>query len=304
MSKKKTNIPVEKPPISKVSPEKPDQIPEREILWELILKNDFSNEDLGSYNDTDIKSDKDWKSVKWSDFKSRSSIISASGNKKMRVQYPKGWAGSNSGGFTLVQLWQHEELYFRQTLTFEKGFDFVQGGKIPGLASGERTWTGWNIPKEGQWYSARYMWRSNGRAVLYLYHTDMPGPWWEDINLWFSFVPWKSYTLTQRIKKNSWNEKNGIIQVWMSENGWPHKKVLEKLDMRTGLNGRWYTDSLLFNTFHWWSGASWAPSVTSYAQFDDIIISTGGFSDLNTENTEQSNNGTNAPEAQVKPSPW
>ena len=50
------------------------------------------------------------------------------------------------------------------------GFEFVKGGKLPGLGGGNAT-TGCDPIDPGGW-SMRYMWRRNGKAVVYAYHLD------------------------------------------------------------------------------------------------------------------------------------
>ena len=56
---------------------------------------------------------------------------------------------------------------------FEEGFDFVKGGKLPGLFGGEGN-TGGGIPTGMDGFSARMMWRGNGRVVQYVYYPDQP----------------------------------------------------------------------------------------------------------------------------------
>ncbi len=71
-----------------------------------------------------------------------------------------------------------------------------------------------------------------------------------DIDLGFNFVPGRNYTLTQQIKNNTGRNKDGILQVWVSENGGPQKRVLNKSNLRFGVDGKGQTDSFLISTFH------------------------------------------------------
>lgn len=247
-----------------------------------ILNNDFSNEATGTYNDSRFKADNDWgKGIAWSGFSSRASIKSFSGDKQLRVTFPKGAYGhSRGGGTALAELGNNDELYFRQTIHFEQGFDFVKGGKLPGLASGGADWTGGSIPTNGEGFSARFMWRTGGKAVVYMYYVDQKSKWGDDISLGFDFKTGVNYTITQRIKRNTGNNKNGILQVWVSENGGPATLRLTKSDIRFGLNGNGTIDSLLVTTFHGGGDSSWAPSRTSYIRFDDFMVSPSKFSNL------------------------
>src|SRR5690606_9365761 len=109
------------------------------------------------------------------------------------VTFPTNTAGGN-------EVW----LSFR--LLFENGWQFVLGGKLPGLAGGTMP-TGGDFDDNG--FSARFMWRENGTVAVYAYHHDRPGVWGEDFYLtnadgsrWRAPIgQW--ITLRQRIKMNT-----------------------------------------------------------------------------------------------------
>ena len=64
----------------------------------------------------------------------------------MRVYFPAGWGNRGRGA-----QWQsrfdknYEEVYYSYKIKFSSGFDFVRGGKIPGIAGGTGN-TGGNKP--------------------------------------------------------------------------------------------------------------------------------------------------------------
>jgi hypothetical protein len=125
------------------------------------------------------------------------------------------------------------------------------------------------------------MFRPNGKAVVYAYYMDqLNRECGEDIDLGLIFSTGVDYTLTQRIKTNSGDSKNGILQVWVSENGGAQRLLLNRNDIRYGTNGRGKIDSLYITTFHGGNSQRWAPKNTSYARFDDFFVSKTKFSDL------------------------
>lgn len=56
---------------------------------------------------------------------------------------------------------------FKYGVTFPVGFDFVKGGKLPGLYGGKTSCTGGDPAVDC--FSTRLMWREGGQGELYLY---------------------------------------------------------------------------------------------------------------------------------------
>ncbi len=250
----------------------------------LVLRNNFESTSPGVYSHEQFLVDSSWPRVIWSETGNRASIVNVSGggNKQLRMTYPSGAYGTTaSGGQALIDLGSaYPDLYFRQSVRFEDGFDWQRGGKLPGLSSGGSKWSGGIAPRDGEGYSARYMWRDNGRAVLYLYHADQVRSYGDEIDLGLTFKEDIEYTLTQRIVRNSGDTNDGIVEVWASENGGAHRKLLSKNDVRFGMSGNGFTDSLYFSTYFGGGDQSWAPDKTSYIYFDDFIVTQSRFDDL------------------------
>lgn len=248
----------------------------------VVLINNFEATPLGPYDYEAFKADTSWPRVAWSETSDRASIVSDSGDRKLRITYPAGGVGTGaSGGQAVIDLGNNfSDLSFRQSIQFEEGFDWQRGGKLPGLSSRGSQWSGGNVPRSGEGYSARYMWRDNGRAVLYLYHVDQKSSFGDEIDLDFSFETGKEYTLTQRIARNTGDENNGVLDVWVSVDGSAHQNVLNKTDVRFGLGDGGYTDSLYFSTYFGGADSSWAPDTTSYVTFDNLIVTQSRFRDL------------------------
>jgi len=235
-----------------------------------IINVTFNNDASGKYTNQMLK--KDFPNREWCSLE-RAEIVSDIDKERgnvLKVTYPRNALGPREGGVQfLVNLPPAEELWLSYYVKFKKGFDFCKGGKLPGLTSGGGTYTGGNKPKDGDGWSARYMWRKHGQGVIYLYYIDMPGKWGEDIKLdGFHFIPGKWYNLIQHIKLNTNSKENGSIDVWI--NG---EKKLSRNDLRLRLGDQGLIDSFYFSTFHGGNTKDWSPYVESTALFDDIIIS-------------------------------
>lgn len=190
-------------------------------------------------------------------------------SKVLQVTYPRGAVGPSEGGAQfLVKLKPCNELWLSYHVYFKRGFDFRKGGKLPGLTSGGSKFTGGNKPKNGEGWSARYMWKKDGQAILYLYYVDMKTKWGENIKLKnFHFRPGQWYHLVQHIKLNNNNKSDGIIEIWINQ-----KKVLSKKNIKLRLDNKGLIDSFYFSTFHGGNTPDWGPYVKSTALFDDFLI--------------------------------
>ncbi|KAG8771857.1 hypothetical protein FRC12_003367, partial [Ceratobasidium sp. 428] len=69
------------------------------------------------------------------------------------------------------------ELTFGYSIYFEAGFDFVRGGKLPGLYGGDTDDNAFGC-SEGRYdlgcFSTRFMWRADGAGELYTYLPKLP----------------------------------------------------------------------------------------------------------------------------------
>ncbi len=115
---------------------------------------------------------------------------------------------------------------------------------------------------------------------MYLYHMDQRSKWGDVVELGFKFKTGVDYTLTQRIKANTASDKNGILQVWVCENGGRQKLVVDRSDLRFGTQGRGKTETLFVAPFHGGGDSSFAATSTSYLTLDDFSVTTTKFKDL------------------------
>jgi hypothetical protein len=231
----------------------------------------FESDPVGPYSLETLK--QDWGDVRWGKFNDRAQIVvdtAAEQGKVLRISYPAGAVGPSHGGHQfLVSLPSSEELWLSYRVKFGEGFDFRLGGKLPGLTSGGSKYTGGKLPSSGNGWSARYMWRKGGGAVVYLYSAGMPDKWGEGLLLRdAAFTPGKWHHLTQHIRINAPDLANGVLEAWFDG-----RKTLSRSDIRFRIGERGLIDSFFFSTFHGGNTPAWAPRIDSFAYFDDFEVS-------------------------------
>lgn len=213
---------------------------------------------------------------------SRAGVVSAEHpnfSRALQVEYPEGSASQRSagtdgtphGGTQLYLDWVHgavDQAYLSYWLKFEKGFDFVKGGKLPGLFGGRVT-SGRHIPDGADGFSTRYMWRARGRAEVYSY---LPTSVAHGTSLGRGDWSWPTGTWTnieQHVELNTPGTDDGLVEVWL--NG---QKVLKMpgLDFRSTTALK--IQGLFFSTFFGGGDSSWSTPRTQWSQFADFQIST------------------------------
>ena len=211
---------------------------------------------------------------------------SVSGTKSMRLYYPKDQYGpSNTGGQAPLLVTPQDEYYTSYSVRFSDDFSWGssnEGGKLPGLSGGGRC-SGCAVCTGDNGFTARLMWRTGGKAVVYLYHLNKVNPPCGDNyeimvdgkNLVFEKGKW--YKISQRVKVNSGTNSDGEVEMWIDDKHAQIKlyngTLVEKLTGIQFVNNGDKVDGLYFSTFHGGGDNKWVPTVDSYAWFDDVIIS-------------------------------
>lgn len=201
-----------------------------------------------------------------------------------RVKYPQGLESTSGSGsqymcilpnMSPISIPAAEEMYIRYYVRFDPNFDFVLGGKLPGLC-GAGCNTGGGIPTGRDGWSARIMWRENGKIVQYMYYMDQASyygddfPWNEGVGGQRYLIPGQWHCLETYIKMNTPGVKNGIVRSWFDG-----QLSLNRTNVRfrdTGADNI-KIDKLYFSTFFGGSGSQWAPKKDEYANFDNFVLS-------------------------------
>jgi hypothetical protein len=215
---------------------------------------------------------KDWPGCEYEDglAEGHGELVTREGSSWLRVLYPKGSVGADQGGAGWrFPFGQHEAAELRYTVRFDEGFEFVKGGKLPGLCGGPKTITGGDAVNGLDGFSARVMWRKDGRGQAYVYHMHQPSKYGDEFDFPedFRFVPGKPVTLRMQVEMNAAGKKNGQLRIWADD-----KLMVEKTDLQWRKGTTYGVDSILFNTFHGGSGAEWAPSHDVHAEFTGFQV--------------------------------
>lgn len=90
----------------------------------------------------------------------------------LQVTYPKGSYSHGTGGTQMYSLWnttdgsQWNSMIVSYEVAFDSGYDWVKGGKLPGMRGGPDVdgCSGGNASNGQNCFSSRVMWRTNGEG--------------------------------------------------------------------------------------------------------------------------------------------
>ncbi len=202
-------------------------------------------------------------------------VTESSGHgRALQVLYPRGGVGpQKTGGQWLAALPPRIAYDLEYRVRFGVDFDWRRGGKLPGLAGGTVP-TGGNFDPDG--FSSRYMWRDDGRLVVYLYWAGQASAGRErgrqygvDLDCGVTLERGRDHRLRQRVTLNTPGRADGRLEVWVDG-----RQVLARSDLlfRDQPGKTWAIDRFLFSTFHGGNDPTWAPRRDSTVEFDDIVI--------------------------------
>jgi len=218
----------------------------------------------------------DWPGCRYEDGVSEGhlSVVSTEYGKAYRVDYEIGEIGPEKGGIGWrypISKSDSAELTYR--LTFSRGFQWVKGGKLPGLCGGRESVTGGNRANGKNGFSARLMWRADGRGEAYVYHMNQPNKFGESFPFPsdFRFQTGDSQIVQLRIAMNDPGRRNGKLDVWLTATQSDKKlHLLSRSDMEWRATRDIAVDGLLFQTFYGGGNKEWAPRRSSFTLFSDI----------------------------------
>ncbi len=200
-------------------------------------------------------------------------------SKVLRVSYPRGSAspesarGSGSaigGGQFLAGLGIQpaDKLRLSYFVRFSENFNFVKGGKLPGLFGGVAN-SGGKTPNGKDGFSTRYMWRRDGAGEVYAYLPTSKeygtslgrGAW--------NFEPGVWYRLEQEVTLNRPGKKDGRVRVWINGN-----QVFEQAGLIFRSTPTLKINGVFFSTFFGGSDRSWSTPKSVYADFANFSVTT------------------------------
>ncbi len=200
-------------------------------------------------------------------------IVKENGNNCLKVLLPEQHYGPLTGAQWKIALIPRDEYFFSYQVKFEKEFDFVLGGKLPGLAGGAVS--AGQVPNGYDGLSARMMYWQDGKVSFYVYFPMQSTKWGERLylkdlqkdTLKLSRGIW--HELTQYLKLNTPGKNNGILQAWVDgKEAFYSDTLLFRKDKNLKI------DRLSYSVFMGGGDLSWAPARDQYIYFDDFRVST------------------------------
>jgi len=192
----------------------------------------------------------------------------------LRMKYPAGEFGPNNSAIQIKAVLGKgvDTAWASYRVKFEDGFDFVKGGKLPGLCGGECI-TGGNNANGYNGWSARLMWRREGVAVQYMYYVTNEG-YGEDLLFDRSppakrFVPGQWHRVTTQIVMNTPGVADGVIRSWFDG-----ELSMERENILIRHIDTLKIDQFYISTFFGGSDATWAPGADMYITYDDFLVVT------------------------------
>jgi len=195
----------------------------------------------------------------------------------LRVHYPAGSASPSVsrrnnvalGGmqyYADLNLPSSNHLRLRYRVRFSDNFDFVKGGKLPGLFGGNGA-SGGTIPNGTDGFSTRLMWRQDGDGEVYAYlptsenfGTSIGRGNWQ-------FRPGEWVTIEQEVILNQPGEADGRIRLWVDE-----QLVVDESELLFRTVDTLQIDGIFFSTFFGGGDPSWATPHDVYADFADFQV--------------------------------
>ncbi len=195
----------------------------------------------------------------------------------LRVRYPAGSAspsvsrqtGAPLGGaqfYADLFLPGSSALRLNYYVRFAKGFDFVKGGKLPGVFGGKGA-SGGKIPNGTDGFSVRLMWREQGQGELYAYLPTSErygtsiarGAWRFEPGIW--------YRLEQEVRLNRPDGNDGEMRLWVND-----RLVIDQGGLVFRTDDGLQIDGIFFSTFFGGGDPSWATPQDTYIEFADFSV--------------------------------
>lgn len=200
------------------------------------------------------------------------SIFPFEGKNVVKIVFPKNKYGTFPGCSWKVPFeTPAEQASLSYKVFVPADFDFVKGGKLPGLAGGFAN-SGGDIPNGMDGWSVRFMFKEKGTLCAYLYHAGMKTDFGEH-----EFLRWNSQpallecgtwnTIELKIKMNAPDQSNGKVRCSLNQK---EGLVLKNICFRKTENLK--IDQLLFSCFMGGDDPSYAPLSDQVLLFKDFAV--------------------------------
>lgn len=209
----------------------------------------------------------------------------------LQVQYPAGsFQDNNVGGAQFYAMWNSSGSAFQSMLVtyevaFDADFDWVKGGKLPGLRGGPDpdNCSGGNQANGTNCFSSRVMWRTDGNGEVYAYVprvngicsdtgvqcNDQFGISLNRGSFVFASGQWNRVTMLVTLNSPD-NVANGQVILYFNDgNALQHNNIVFRQTDAITVGG------LYFSTFFGGSDPSWAPTNLTHTYFRNFQLYAG-----------------------------
>lgn len=204
-----------------------------------------------------------------------------------RIHYPKGsydpgtarkglapMGGAQfTSNFASMEVPPSDSMVLSYSVRFDEGFDFVRGGKLPGLYGGIPR-AGGQVPTGRDGYSTRIVWQNKGKGALYAYLPTnskvYKGTTYGTLvgaGAW-QFEPGKWTDLSQRIKLNKPGVSDGRITIWVDG-----ALVHDECGLRFRDIPSLKINGIFFSTFFGGNEPDWASRNDTHIDFTNFRLS-------------------------------
>ncbi|KAJ7703182.1 hypothetical protein B0H17DRAFT_1042098 [Mycena rosella] len=227
----------------------------------------------------------------------------------LEVTYPAGSFSNNTGGAQFYNLWNTTEtggfqsMLLSYEVAFDAGFDWVKGGKLPGLRGGPNPTgcSGGNEATGLDCFSARVMWRTDGQGEVYAY-IPSPNNLCSEKNVicnsdfgisfsrgsfTFASGQWNRVTLLVQLN-NPVDTANGNIELYFND-----VQALAQQDLQIRASSNLTDGGLYFSTFFGGSDSSWSTPNTTHTYFRNMQL-WGGSNPSTLTGSKVTSSGTNS----------
>lgn len=220
----------------------------------------------------------DWPGCEWEDGvkEGHVSLTQRESKNWLRVDYAVGEIGPEKcGAGWRYPIGKHETAELRYTVRFGKDFDWVKGGKLPGLSGGPDNVSGGRPATGMNGFSARLMWRTDGRGEAYVYHKNQSDNYGDRFSFPndFHFPTDTPVQVRIRVSMNEVGKRNGKLYVWIrAGESSPERLLVSRTSMEWRSVATFGVDSVYFETFHGGSDKTWAPTKPCWAEFGEMRV--------------------------------
>jgi len=206
----------------------------------------------------------------------------------LQVTYPQGSFSPDDGGAQLYSLWNtsdgsvFQSMIVTYEVAFDGGFDWVKGGKLPGLRGGPvvNGCDGGKQPNGSDCFSTRLMWRTNGAGEVYAYIPSPNGLCKENDIICnndfgisidrssFSFTggQWNRITLLVQLN-NPPDIANGNLMMYYND-----VQAIKQQNLQFRSSTVINAGGMFFSTFFGGNDSSWATPNTVHSYFRNIEL--------------------------------